>query len=260
MGCRRKSASVLGLLASVLWMSVTTAAAQETAVERATSAVPLEAIPAPLRDRMRLPLEKPTFFTRGPSEAFNCCPAQYYWFLEHPDRAVLVWRRLGARCVDIADRGNGRFGWSDTRGSDVSWVTAYRDAHMHVWYAEGNVKPGTLLPLVPVRAVVVLRYAELSDALGQSVIRHQAELYLYTDSRTAALLAKVVGASAPRLGEQYVAQLEMFYSALTWYLNEHPRQAGTLLSETAESPPTQPAYVPALSTSPQYAPRRFANE
>jgi hypothetical protein len=67
---------------------------------------------------------------------------------------------------------------------------------------------------------------------------HQAELYLYTDSKAAAIVARLVGASAPRLGAQYVAQLEMFYSALSWYVEQHPKQAEALLSEAAE--PVQP--------------------
>ncbi|HJT75912.1 MAG TPA: hypothetical protein VJ739_01815, partial [Gemmataceae bacterium] len=172
----------------------------------------------------------PTFTARGPGETFACWPAQYHWLLDHPDRAAAGWRRLGARCVDISDRGDGRFGWADTEGSDVSWTTVYRDDHMRVWYAEGKVRPGAVLPLVSLRAVVVLHYTQLGDGPGRSVMQHQAELFLHTDSRTVALVARLLGASAPRAGQQYVAQLEMFYSSLAWYLDQHPDAVERLLA------------------------------
>jgi hypothetical protein len=226
---RRMGAGWLGLLAGVLWVS--TATAQE-APERDWNGepVPLEQVPAGVRERVRQALERPTYTARGPAESFQCRPAVYHWLLEHPDRAVLAWRRLGARCVDIQDRGDGRFGWSDELGSDVHWDTVYRGPGMRVWYAEGRVKPGKLVPPLPVRAVVVLRYSEDRDNNTRVVMTHQAELFLYTDSRTAAVVAKLVGASAPRLGAQYVAQLEMFYSALSWYVEQHPDRADALLS------------------------------
>jgi hypothetical protein len=92
----------------------------------------------------------------APAEAFACEPAVYYWFLDHPDRAVTAWRRLGAKCLTITDRGGGRFGWADENGSDIVWETVYRTPELRIWYAEGKARPGPLMPLVPVRAVVLL--------------------------------------------------------------------------------------------------------
>jgi hypothetical protein len=154
----------------------------------------------------------------------------YHWFLDHPDRAALVWRRLGAKVVEMSDRGNGRFGWSDAHGSDVHWDTVYRTSSLRIWHAEGRVRPGPLLPLVSVQAVVVLRYSESRDSEGRPVVRHQAELVVHTDSKSAALAARVFGATGPHMVEQYVAQLEMFFSALPWYLDQHPDKVATLLA------------------------------
>ena len=231
MACPRIRAGWLTVLTALLWASGGIAPAQEEAGPDAASAgVPLEQVPAAVREHMRQTLDRPTFTARGPEETFACCPAQYHWLLDHPDRAGLGWRRLGARCVEITDRGDGRFGWADTEGSDVSWTTVYRDARMRVWYAEGRVRAGAVLPLVSLRAVVVLHYSQHGDGPGRTVMQHQAELFLHTDSRTVALAARLVGASAPRLGQQYVAQLEMFYSALAWYVDQHPDSVETLLA------------------------------
>jgi hypothetical protein len=44
-------------------------------------------------------------------------------------------------------------------------------------------------------------------------------------------VARLLGPSAPRLAEQYLGQLQLFFSALVWYLDQHPERAAGLLAE-----------------------------
>src|SRR5437879_5385144 len=81
-------------------------------------------------------LLKPVLHVRGPVESFRCDPRSYQWLLDHPDRAVKAWLRLGAKCMMIDDRGNGRFGCKDKDGSDVHWDTVVSGPEKRVWYAE----------------------------------------------------------------------------------------------------------------------------
>jgi len=196
----------------------------------AASRIPLGDLPPHIRENVNGIVEKPTLFTHGPKESFTCSPTLYQWLLDNPDQAVRVWRRLGARCMDIQNRGQGIFGWTDGQGSDVRWWTIYRNAHMRIWYAEGNAKAPGILPLVPVRGIVVLNHTEGHNSLGQPMIQHQAEMFLHTDSRTASLVARLMGPSVPRMAEQAAGQMEMFFSALAWYLHQHPAKAETVLS------------------------------
>ncbi len=122
-------------------------------------------------------------------------------------------------------------GWRDEQGSDMSWQAVVRAPSEQVWYAEGVVRPGPLLPLITVRALLVLHITEGHDAAGRSAVRHQGELVLRTDSRAANLAARLLGASAPRMAEQYVAQIQTFFAALAWHLDEHPEKARKLLRE-----------------------------
>jgi hypothetical protein len=193
--------------------------------------IPFDEIPAAARVKVRAVLDHPSLSSRGQPETFNGEPRLYQWFLDHPDRAAVAWKRLGAKVADVVDRGNGTFGWSDAQGSDVHWQVVYRGQRMRIWHAEGKVRPGALLPLVPVQAVVVLRYSESRDSDGSQILRHQAELILRSDSKTMSLAARLFGASAPRLAEQYVSQVEMFFSALSWYIDQHPEKAEKLLGQ-----------------------------
>src|SRR5438552_2933949 len=68
------------------------------------SSLDLDAVPEEYRARVVALLEKPTLQARGPSETFHCQPPTYRWLLDHPDRAVSVWRKLGAEVTPIDDR------------------------------------------------------------------------------------------------------------------------------------------------------------
>jgi hypothetical protein len=193
------------------------------------SAVPLDDIPEPQRALVHSVLDRPTLAARGPTETFVCRPDHYYWFLEHPDRAVTAWRKLGAKCVSIVPRGEGTFGWSDDNGSDLTWQTLHRGTGVRVWFAEGKVRPAALLPLVPVKALVVLHHDQHQDHDGATVIEHHCDLFLHTDSKTAAALTKMMGQSAPKVAEQGLGQLQLFFAGLSWYLQRHPEQVDVLM-------------------------------
>jgi hypothetical protein len=237
MRCRPIAVSWLSVLAVALWANPVVSGQWSVVSKDKTASspslttawpVPLDEIAPGVREQVRQVLEKPTLVGHGPPEVFVGRPALYHWLLEHPDRAARAWRRLGAQCMTISDRGGGRFGWIDGHGSDVSWHTVYRGPRLRVWLAEGKVRPAPLLPLVPVRILLLLHHTEGHDSFGRSLIRHHADVVLQTDSKTAALATRMLGASAPRLAEQCLAQLEMFFAALTWYLDQHPEQMNLL--------------------------------
>src|SRR5262245_254477 len=117
-----------------------------------TPRVPLEALPAGLREGAQQVVERVTLSARGPAETFPCQPAMYRWLLDHPVEAGRLWRQLGAKVSEVEERGPGRFGWRDGKGSDVWWTVALRSPALVVLYAEGKMKPGRLPP-APVQAL-----------------------------------------------------------------------------------------------------------
>jgi len=200
-----------------------------------TPAIPLEELPPPIRERIRSVLEHPTLSSRGPLEAFHCRPPLYYWLLDHPDQAVRLWRGLGAKCTDIQTGGDGSFIWKEAQNGEVRWQTVLRTPRQRIWYAEGKVRPSVMLPSIPVRAVVVLYHQEGTDSGGKPAVRHQMDLILHTDSRAVNLVTRLFGASGPRMAEEYVGQMQMFFGALAWYLTQHPDKATALFEDLKRS-------------------------
>jgi hypothetical protein len=191
--------------------------------------VPYKELPLAMQDKVRRVVAQPTLSANGPVQIFPANPLVYAWLLDHPDRVVIMWRRLGARCLEITDRGNGWFGWTDHDGTDVHWQTALARDGLRVWYAEGTSRPLAWLPSIPFRAVVVLRSATVKDNLRGDHLRQEAALYVQTDSKAAILLARMLGPSAPRMAEQCMTQLEIFFSGMACFLERYPDQLSLLV-------------------------------
>jgi hypothetical protein len=236
----------------VIWaaaLSSVPAFAQEpvTTPSVAPAPVPLDELTPDWRARISAVLDQPTLRTRGRVETFTCQPAVYDWLLDHPDLAVRLWRLIGAKCTDILPEGADRYVWKDG-GSNIHWDTILKRPGFRIWYAEGEVRPGALLPGATVKAVAVLRYTEghLND--GRTTLQHQVELTLHTDSHAIALATRILGASAPRAGEQVAGQIEMFYAAMAWYLNQHPRHAELLFAQLRRPASTDTVIKPVVKS------------
>lgn len=196
---------------------------------RANPAVPFESIPVGWRDQVAKVVQQPTLTAHaGPEEVRG---RFYEWLLEHPDRATLAWRRIGVPCAPIIDLGQGRFGWTDGQGANVSWRAVAKGPDLCIWFAEGQGRMGNLLPVVPAKAVAVLKYTRHLGIDGQPYIMHEVDIYLQTDSKAAALITRLLGPAAPRLAEQGAEQLLLFFAGLSRYIDVHPDEAGTLLAK-----------------------------
>jgi hypothetical protein len=197
--------------------------------QEASQLIPFDALSPSMREKVRRVVAQPTLTTNAPQEEIPALPKTYEWLLDHPDRAALAWRRLGVECAPIQDRGNGRFGWSDNEGSDLTWFTIASGPTARIWYCEGQVRAAAVLPLVPVRAVVVLRHSYDDDQTVPRV-KHQVDIFAHADSRAAALVARLFGATTERMAELGSEQLLTFFGALSCYLADHPEKSEQLLA------------------------------
>jgi hypothetical protein len=248
----RRRRSVIGWLGALVLTlpavgsSVRAQAPAETvlAVPSAAGVLAPESLAPQLRERVRQVVDHTTLAAGGPVETFVCAPATYGWLLDHPDQTARLWRLLGVRAADIRECEGQAFVWEDAQGSRIRWEVADRSAVRHVWYAEGEVKVNPWLPKVGVKAVLVADHAEGHDGKGHAVVRHRMTLLLHTDSRAAAATAKIVGASAPRLAEQYLGQVETFFGGMAWYLDSHPEHARALTEQLRRPVETDPVRIP----------------
>lgn len=192
----------------------------------------LDLVPAAHRENVSKVITKPTLSAKYTEDAFQAHDTVYPWLLEHPDRVSLAWKRMNVECVQIDATGDGKFLWSDGNGSQLTWQTVAKLSDGLVWYATGKVKAATLLPMVPVKAVAVVRHPKKpTDTKGIVTLTPEAAVYLQSDSRAANALLRMVGPAAPKMAEEGAEQLLFFFSGVATYLKNHPDQVQTLLAK-----------------------------
>lgn len=195
--------------------------------------VALEELPAITRDTLKPVMKDPTLRAVCPAEEFVAHADMYKWLLDHPDRTAAAWRNLGVDAIRIKATKDGRFTWKD-QGSELVWQSVAQGPKGRIWYAEGHVKPGFLLPTCPVKAVAVLNHAEQRRSTGDVLIKHQVEIYLKTDNRAANLVTKLLGESTTKMAEQGSEQLLMFFSGIAKYAHDKPEKVREILTEKSK--------------------------
>ncbi|HEY2785247.1 MAG TPA: hypothetical protein VGJ05_09755 [Fimbriiglobus sp.] len=182
------------------------------------------------RDAVAAIAQQPTLSAKYDEDEFTAHPKVYTWLLDHPDRAALGWQRVGVPSIAIDDLGNGRFTWKDENGSSLTWRTVANYSDGRVWYATGRVKISPLLPMVPVKAVAVLRHPSKPAAKGAETYSPSLQIYFQTDSRLANAVLRMLGPAAPHMAEEGAEQLLFFFSGLARHLNKHPEKVPTVLA------------------------------
>jgi hypothetical protein len=200
---------------------------------RAASASPaptlVDVVSPAHRDAVAGVVRQPTLTAKAAEDEFPAHPNVYDWLLEHPDRTSTAWQRMNIPCVDIGNLGNGQFRWTDENGSELTWQIVGRFPDGVIWYATGKVKPGALLPMVPVKAVAVLHAPRTPAGEGMATLKPSVRVYLLTDSRAAAAVLRMIGPAAPRMAEQGAEQLLLFFSGVAAHLGRNPDKVETLL-------------------------------
>lgn len=184
------------------------------------------------REAVAKVMKSPTLSTRATEDEFKAHTAVYSWMIDNPDRVSLAWQRLDVPCVDIACTGARTYAWKDANGSKLTWEPVAKLADGVIWYATGQVKPAALFPMVPVKAVAVLKYPGApTPVAGVSTLKPELQVYFQTDSRAANAVLRMVGPAAPKMAEDAAGQLLYFFSGVSAYLTRHPDQVQTLLAE-----------------------------
>jgi hypothetical protein len=229
---------MLGSTAAVAWVWPALALEPRPVVTPSASTastkpkVLLDYVAEPFREVVAGIIKAPTISAKANDDEFVAHPNVYDWLIEHPDRTTQAWKRLKVPCVDITDLGKGQFFWSDETGSELTWQTVGKFDHGVIWYATGKVKPGVLLPTVPVKAVAVLHSPRGSQDpdTGNATFKPTVQVYLLADSRVAAGLVKMMGPSAPKMAEEGAEQFLFFFSGIARYIYRKPDQLEILLA------------------------------
>jgi hypothetical protein len=202
--------------------------------------VPIEKLPASHQKRVTDLLDQSSsIYSRGSSAAFPCAPAVYKWLVDNPHWGFRAWKALGSKCATLERNADGTFVGKDTTGSEFKLELLYNEAGRRIWYAEGMARPTPISTPLQVRAVLLLRFQEVTGVDGRVGVRQRAELFTQVDTKASSILGKLWGMSAESLNRKAVEQVDVFFSGMSWYISEHPDWAKTHLQPTKASQPEE---------------------
>lgn len=201
------------------------------------SQIPTERLGADLRGRVDEVLKSGQLYTRGPTECFPCQPGVYRWLLDHPQWGVHAWRALGATKIKLEPQADGSFLGSDQQGGELRWRPIVTEAGRRAWYAEGTGRIAPLMPVMSVRAVVLLKFQEVQGEDGRIGIRQRTEVFALYDGRAAELACKLLGLTAEAAGKKVIEQIGLFFSGMAWYLSENPEWGLSVLKPASAGGP-----------------------
>lgn len=230
----RFRAGLLSSAVAVGWLAPATLAADVRPFTRKPTTQPasptlVDVVSPAFKDAVTQVVKAPTLSAKATEEGFTAHPKVYDWLVEHPDRTAVAWKRRQFPCIEIANLGNGKFGWTDEGGSELTWEPVGKFQDGVVWYATGKVKAAALMPMVPVKAVAVLSAPRVVDDTEAATIKPSLHVYILTDSRAANAILRMAGPAAPRAAEQGAEQLLMFFSGVARHLHQHPDEIEKLL-------------------------------
>ena len=237
------------LLLSVLLPSSASAESidQDIARQICAAQVPLEKLDPQLQVKVGQVLQQAPLFVRGPVESFPCRPAVYGQLLDNPDWVIHCWRLLGACKANILRKQDGTFLGKDNLGSEIHWQPLLLEAGRRIWYVEGKGRPAPLMPVVHLKAVVLLRFQTVEGDDGRIGIRHRVDMFAQYDGKAVDLLSKLGGMSVDSAGKKVLDQVGLFYSGMAWYLSEHPHWGHQVIQTQAQKAGGQDRVAPLLT-------------
>lgn len=198
--------------------------------------VPVERFPEPHRSQVIELLNVAPLFQRGPIECFPCRMGLYEWLLDHPEVGMAAWRAMGATQAKLERLPDGRWRGTDPAGGEVHCTLVLSEPGRRLWLVEGSVRPLPFLPVMTLKALVVLRYQDVVGAEGRTGVRHRAEVFADVDMKSAGWLAKLTGITAETASHKALEQVELFFSGMAWYICENPHWAERTLPPTLSKP------------------------
>ncbi|HMP03696.1 MAG TPA: hypothetical protein PKD86_15840 [Gemmatales bacterium] len=213
---------------------------QELLRQITAAQIPLEGLADELQTKVRDVLRKGQLYTRGPIECFPCQPSVYRLLVDHPEWTIHGWRALGATRLRIERQTDGSCLGSDPLGGELRWRPIVTEHGRRAWYAEGTGRPAPLMPLMTVRAVVLLKFQEVRGEDGRSGIRQRAEVFALYDGKAAEMVCKVLGMSSESVGKKILEQIGLFFSGMAWYMSENPEWSLKVLPDPPPANPNPP--------------------
>lgn len=187
--------------------------------------VPLEKIPAELRESVAEVIRDHTMHRKGSADTFPCHSKVYLSLLNEPAVTLALWQDLTPTPVSLRRLDANRYQGSDGQGTTATWQYVYRSPKLHVLFSDLDYSSPRGTAKLNGRIVLVVHSGFYREVNGDPYIQHDVEAFVKVDSKGWKALARTVRPLLEKVLEDQVQEAGLFVSIMGRLVETHPNWA-----------------------------------
>ncbi len=168
------------------------ATSSRAAREDALRSIPLEKLPAEMREQVTSTLKATSLFRRLPVQVTPCDPEMYLFLVRHPEVVVNIWEVMNISNVALQRTGSDTFRATDNAGTLCNVKFCYSDDETHVIYAEGAYSGPMFNRPIRARCVLLLKSGYMQETDGQYYVTSRMDTFIQIEHAGVEVLAKTL--------------------------------------------------------------------
>jgi hypothetical protein len=196
------------------------------------SAVPLEKITGPYRERVLEILQKPISYHAGRKEMFPCDEKLLHWLIDHPETVCEYWKQLGIFVTDVEPI-EGGYLCRDQAGATVKFYVACNEPNLRVCYCIGEAPAGIIPFKMRAELVIVHQYHFQEYAGAGTYVVQQLDGFASASGPTLKLAMKLAPGQSEHMVSTCVQEMKLFFSVMCRLMQCRPNWSREKLDSVA---------------------------
>ncbi len=222
---RRIVAIALGLVGLGTALAPPTPAPAGTRAVDPALVVPLDKIPADVRDSVVEVIRDHTMHRKGSADTFPCHSKVYLSLLNEPSVTLSLWQDLAQTPVRLQRIDANRYQGSDGVGTSATWQYVYRSPKLHVLLSDLDYQSPRGAAKLNGRIVLIVHSGFYREVNGEPWIQHDVEAFVKVDSKGWKALAKTIRPVLEKVLEDQVHEAGLFVSLMGRLVENYPNWA-----------------------------------
>jgi len=198
------------------------ASSAKAARKTALAALPLDKMSQDYRNRVQQIANANSMFRELPTYRFEVDPRVYYFFMQHPDVAVSIWRVMQISEFKMRETRPDGFETDDSDGTSGVIDVAYRGQNEVVVLCNGVYRTPLLPKSVKANGVLHVQVGFERDANGKTYATHTARLFVTFPSQTFDTVARIISPLSNAIIDQNFREVSLFLHMMSTAMERQP--------------------------------------
>ncbi len=237
---RGGAAALAIVVLTSMWAAAATpnqATSSRVAREDAIRSIPLDKLPADLREKVSSTLAGTSLYRRLPVQVTQCDPNMYLFLVRHPEVVVNIWEVMNISNVALTRTGPDTFRATDNAGTLCDVKFCYSDDETQVIYAEGAYSGPMAGKPIRARCVLLLKSGYMQETDGQYYVTSRMDTFIQIEHAGVEVLAKTLQMLIHRSADYNFVETAAFLGTVSRTAEANPHGMRRLADKLANLEP-----------------------